>query len=287
MSKGAHIFGMIVLLVFTASSCIKDTLPECPPQLVIKLVIKDTNYFNIAQFGELSPEDASQPFAHFSGAICYTLTDLTTSQVVRQSDIIVPTGNTPEYFVFFNDLPEGKYELSVWGNITKEIPPGILHQNGLEHTDIYAGYARLTVSSQTQEQTLELERAKGKLVVFCRNFPAEVTQMNLTLAPVYQSTDVHFNYQRSTNIQKTTGIQAINETFVAPTPQGNSTKLNLSFFTNTRADTPVLTVPQMDITMRRNEISAVAVDYDIIGGAWEIWTFINGEWNMIHHLDIK
>ena len=39
--------------------------------------------------------------------------------------------------------------------------------------------------SQNQEQTLELERAKGKLVIFCRNFPTEVAQMSLKLSPVY------------------------------------------------------------------------------------------------------
>ena len=143
---------MVVLLVFITSSCIKDTLPECPPQLVVKLVIKDTNYFNIAQFSELSPEDSAQPFTHFSGTICYILTNTTTGQIVRQSDIIVPVGNTPDFSLSFNDLSEGKYELSVWGNITKEIPLGILHQNGLEHTDIYTGYARLTILSQNQEQ---------------------------------------------------------------------------------------------------------------------------------------
>ena len=106
---------MVVLLVFITSSCIKDTLPECPPQLVVKLVIKDTNYFNIAQFSELSPEDSAQPFTHFSGTICYILTNTTTGQIVRQSDIIVPVGNTPDFSLSFNDLSEGKYELSVWG----------------------------------------------------------------------------------------------------------------------------------------------------------------------------
>ena len=53
--------------------------------------------------------------------------------------------------------------------------------------------------------------------------------MSLKLSPVYQSTDVLLNYQGNANIQKTTGAQAINETFVAPTPQGNSTKLDLNF----------------------------------------------------------
>jgi len=97
---------MVVLLVFIASSCIKDTLPECPPQLVVKLVIKDTNYFNIAQFSELSPEDSAQPFTHFSGTICYILTNTTTGQIVRQSDIIVPPGIEPFASVYSNSLSD-------------------------------------------------------------------------------------------------------------------------------------------------------------------------------------
>ena len=43
-------------------------------------------------------------------------------------------------------------------------------------------------------------------------------------------------------------------------------------FGNTRIATPVLTVPPMDITKRRNEISAVAVDYDVPNNAWERWS---------------
>ena len=43
----------------------------------------------------------------------------------------------------------------------------------------------------------------------------------------------------------------------------------------------------MDIAMHRNEISAVAIDYDETGGAWEIWTYTEGEWTKVHHLDIE
>ena len=43
-------------------------------------------------------------------------------------------------------------------------------------------------------------------------------------------------------------------------------------FGNTRIATPILTVPPMDITKRRNEISAVAVDYDVPNNAWERWS---------------
>lgn len=119
MSRGAHSFCMVVLLVFITSSCIKDTLPECPPQLVVKLVIKDTNYFNIAQFSELSPEDSTQPFTHFSGTICYILTNTTTGQIVRQSDIIVPVGNTPDFSPFLQRFVRRKIRTICLGKYNK------------------------------------------------------------------------------------------------------------------------------------------------------------------------
>ena len=46
MSKGAHSFCMVVLLVFIASSCIKDTLPECPPQFAELCYIEIVSIFN-------------------------------------------------------------------------------------------------------------------------------------------------------------------------------------------------------------------------------------------------
>ena len=288
MSKNVHSFCMVVLLAVLASSCIKETLPECPSEMIVKLVIKDMNYSNIAHFPELSPESTSQPFSHFSGSLYYILTDAATKQTVRESEIMVLNDNNPDYTITFNDLPAGKYELSVWGNVTNAIPIGILHQNGLEHTDIYTAQATLSIIPDSQTQTVELVRAKGKLVVFCRNFPSNISVLSLAIAPVYQSVDATLNYQGSTNIQKSTTLQAINETFVAPTPQGSTTKLDLSFYTtDSRATMPVLKVPQMDIAMHRNEISAVAIDYDETGGAWEIWSYTEGEWTKVHHLDIE
>lgn len=288
MSKVALNFCMVVLLALLADSCIKEDPSDCPTQFTVKLIVKDINYFNIAQFSELSAEAEAQPFAHFSNTLYYTVTNKVTGQIVQQSDILAMSGSSQDYTVTLNGLPVGEYEFSVWGNTTNDIPAGILHQNGLEHTDIYTARATLNITPESQSQTVALERTKGKLVVFCRNFPDDITGINLSASPVYQSVDNFLNYQGSTNVQKSATRTVINTTLLAPTLQDNSTTLNLNFDRQTtRATSPVLSIPPIAVTIHRNEITAVSLDYDIISSALEIWAYVNGEWTMIHRLDIR
>ena len=70
--------------------------------------------------------------------------------------------------------------------------------------------------------------------------------------------------------------------------QRGHSKLTLTFYTGgTRAsETPYLKLPVMEMDMRRNEITAVSIDYNTSEGIWEIKMFIRGEWITIHRLDI-
>ena len=52
------------------------------------------------------------------------------------------------------------------------------------------------------------------------------------------------------------------------------------------SETPYLKLPVMEMDMRRNEITAVSIDYNTSEGIWEIKMFIRGEWITIHRLDI-
>ena len=65
-------------------------------------------------------------------------------------------------------------------------------------------------------------------------------------------------------------------------------QINFDFYTGgTRAsETPYLKLPVMEMDMRRNEITAVSIDYNTSEGIWEIKIFIRGEWITIHRLDI-
>lgn len=287
-SRVAHTLCMVVLLILTGS-CIKDDLSDCPPQYQVQVSVKDKNYFNINEFPELSRLDENLPFRTYTGTIYYALRDAVTNALVKESTVDVVNGNDQKHSIVFDNIPYGDYFLTVWGNLTTEYPAGVLHQDGKEHTDIYVATRKLSFTDGAQAAELFLERAKGKLLLLCTNFPPTVTQIGQKVDKVYQYVDENFNYSGNASVSKNVPFQSTLETFMAPTVAGGSSKLNLTFYTNgTRAEAaPMLVLPEMDITFRRNEISAVRVDYNTLDHKWDISLFINGEWTMIHRLDIQ
>lgn len=288
MNKLVHSFCMVVLLILV-SSCIKDDYSDCPAQYVVKVSVKDKNYFNVSQFPQLARVDETLPFNNFSGNIYYTLRNVATGAVQQESSIMPVIGNDRDYSIAFDEIPAGEYVLTIWGNLTSDYPAGVLHKDGKEHTDIYLASRRLSFSSKPQTTEMTLERTKGKLVLFCTNFPASVTRVEEDILPVYQSVDENFSYSGSGPISKSATVQPIVETLLAPSVAGNTAKLNLRFYTaDTRAGSePYLTLPEMDLTVRRNEITAMLIDHNTAAGVLEIWNYIDGAWTMIHRLDIK
>lgn len=159
---------------------------------------------------------------------------------------------------------------------------------GKEHTDIYVTSGDLHFSPDYQTEELTLERTKGKLLLLCSNFPSEITRIEQNVSHVYQSTDAGLNYSGSTQVDKNVPFTSVLETLLAPTSAEGHSKLTLTFYTGgTRAsETPYLKLPVMEMDMRRNEITAVSIDYNTSEGIWEIKMFIRGEWITIHRLDI-
>ena len=96
------------------------------------------------------------------------------------------------------------------------------------------------------------------------------------------------NYAGSTQVDKNVPFTNVLETVLAPSSVDGHSKLALTFYaTDTRAsESPYLKLPEMEVDMRRNEITAVSIDYNTSEGIWEIKMFIRGEWLTIHRLDI-
>ncbi|RGN32634.1 hypothetical protein DXB65_17870 [Bacteroides oleiciplenus] len=282
-----HYLYMVVLLGFT-SSCISDDLSDCPTtQYVVQISVKDKNYKNIGSFPQLEPKEENTPFRSFEGTIYYTLSESTTRARIRESAVMVVNGEDQMYSITFNNIPEGEYILTVWGNMTQEYPVGILHQDNKEHTDIYMTSRKLRFDSSYQTTELSLERTKGLLLLLCSNFPAVVTSLKQNISHLYQSVDANFNYTGTTNVEKRVPLQATVTTFLAPNAEEDSS-LKLSFYTDaTKSTTPFLELPDINLTIKRNEISAIAIDYKATDGVYEIWMFIQEQWTMIHRLDIK
>ena len=283
MSKIAHITCMVVLLMLTVS-CIKDSLSDCPVQYAVEVSIQDKNYSNVNQFLDLIPEDESLPFSHFAGTVYYTLSNPLTGEIVRQSAVL-PSNNTgANYTIAFNDVPAGEYELLVWGNLTNNVSAGILHPDNKEHTDIYAAGTKINITTGNHTSKLALARAKGKLVIFYKNFPSDIARIHQTISPVFQSTDAYLNYSGSTSVEKEMDLAASTEMLVAPSLPDGKAKLTLNFY-NTSGE-PVLVSPETDITLQRNQISALTVDFNDIDNTLEIWMFIDGAWKIVHQLDV-
>lgn len=277
---------MAVLLALTGS-CISDDLSDCPAsQYVVQISVKDKNYKNIEDFPQLEFKEENMPFYRFEGTVYYILSESATRARIRESAVMTVNGEDRTYSIIFNNIPEGEYILTVWGNMTREYSAGVLHQDNKEHTDIYMVSRTLRFDRTYQTTELSLERTKGLLLLFCSNFPTVVTSIEQNINHLYQSVDADFNYTGITNVEKRVPLQTAVTTLLAPTSEGVS-NLKLRFYTDaTRMTTPFLELPDMNLTIKRNEISAIAVDYKATDGVYEIWMFVQEQWTMIHRLDI-
>ena len=283
-----HNFCMVVLLILI-SSCIREDLSDCPPsQYEIKVSVKDKNYTNISSFPQLTPMDENAPFSSFEGTVYYILSDAVTGSRVKESSLSAVGGADQTFTISFNDVPDGEYTLTVWGNMTAEYPAGVLHQDGKEHTDIYMATRTFKLDRNYKTDEVPLERMKGKFLLLCTNFPSAVNRVEQTVSQVYQSVDANRNYSGSTQVTKSMAFQPVLQTLLAPTSQEGVSKLKLSFYADaTRASDAFLELPEMDLNMKRNEISAISVDFKAPDGVFEIWSFVDGEWTMLHRLGIQ
>ncbi|MDD6210573.1 MAG: hypothetical protein PUB21_08220 [Bacteroidales bacterium] len=282
MNKTIHYFVFAVLLAI-ASSCIKSDLPECPPQFTVQVLVKDRNYFNIDDFPQLTKADDNLPFGYFIKTLYYTLRNRATNKVIRYSALIQTDKDESDiYTLTFNDIPEGEYELIVWGNLETITNIGSLHPDNKEYADIYAASATLNFTRGYKKAEVLMQRVKGKLLLLYKNFPAEYTSIKQSIDNITQSVDTRFKYDGVTRVEKDIPVQNSDEIRLAPTTEGSLSKLQIVF----NSGVSTLALPDINITVNRNEITAVSVDYNAIEGIWEIQAYINGEWTTIHRLDI-
>lgn len=284
MYKMVYSFCIVVLLL-TLNSCIREDLSGCPTNYMVKVTVKDKNYSNIDNFPQLTKVDENLPFSSYSGTIYYIVKNASTGVVVQESSVLTTSGDNPYYSIELKELPSGDYEVAVWGNLTSDVPAGTLHKDGTEYMDLYTAAGKFSFHPGAEVGTLELQRTKGKAVVFCTNFPSNVTQIEINVSPIYQFVDPYLNYSGVTQVTKSSSLSSINELFIAPSLMGTPAKLNVRFYADNSSN-PILIIPEISTNIFPNEIAAMKVDYNTSSGSWEIWVNIHGEWMMIHQLDI-
>lgn len=267
------------------SSCLFEDVSECPSGLLVTVSVKDKNYFNIDQFEALSKVDEKQPFTTFIHTLSYELNSLQTGQTIQKSILSPLSSSNATYSFPIDKLPEGSYVLTVWGNLSTGQAPDELHPDRLESTDLYLASRRIEWTGSSATVSLELERTKGKLVLFCRNFPPTIRSTEEEIDPVYQRVSPFLVYSGQTQVEKKASFSALEEWMIAPSPEGDPSKLDVRFYT---ADPtrPALTLPPLQVTIRRNELTAIRIDYNNSQKYWEIWCYIDSRWALVHHLDI-
>ena len=279
------VLASILLLPF--NSCIKEDLEECPVQFTVKVFVEDKQYINIDDVPQLGKKDETLPFRDFVGTLYYTLKNRATGETTLASSYTPVLDNASFYTIVLNDIPEGNYDLTVWGNVTQEALSGILHQNHTELTDLYLGSAEVVIDKPVGESQLNLKRAKGNLVLLCNNFPSNITLMEQNVSDISQMVDPQFVYSGSDVVSKSAPIQPVNQFFLAPTVSGKTSKVNLHFYNpNDSTDAGNLRLPEINMTIMRNKASLISVDYKKETQSWEIWTSIDGKWTLIHQLGI-
>ena len=286
MARKILYIAYFMMLSALPSSCIDDD--DCSVSHTVNIGIKDKNYFNVSSFPEVSPVNEQLPFRNFSNNIYYLLRNTDTGEITRKSTLTDVTDDNSSYSLHLTDIPEGNYNLSVWGNIVTGIPPGTLHPNGQEHTDIFMASALLKIGSCPSSHALSMERTKGKLLVLCTNFPEGYTHLQANIKHVSQTSDERLVFEGDTEVNKDQRLKSINEILLAPTPTGGSTLVNISFYASeTRSAVLPLIIPETKITISRNELTAVRVDYNNQNNTWDISVYADGRWTLIHHLDIS
>lgn len=275
-------------------SCVKEHLPECPYQYKIHLLIKDKNYTNTPIAG-VDVVDENLPFRQYISTIYYTLRTLNTDENTITPVLNTITGNEKEVELILNQIPDGEYLLTVWGNVdfigNTVSNPAILHKNKEEGTDEYITFDILTIQTGVmQEKSMGLERIKGKLVVTFDNLPANITTITEKVTSLYQHIDDQRIYSQKTDVQKSksgngSSLNRI-ETCLAPTISEEFSLLFLAFY-ESGSNTPIVSLPPIEINITRNTVSAVNINYNSPQDLLEIWVYIDDEWTLIRSLNIN
>lgn len=295
---------LLLLLALLAASCIRDDLEPCPP-LSIKLSITDKNYENVRTVEEATglslalPED--QPFRYYIQRLYYTLYNRDTEELITTRRLHDVQGDAQMATVYDipADLPYGNYALVVWGNIAGD--EGImgnggaydLHQDRVEGYDVYHGLLTFTYDEYNAEFVCPLQRVKGQLLILAEQLPADVNWSRKAVTGV--SGNVSYDLQYTPGDAETVVTERSweagltntrSETDLAPTVTDKST-VYVRFFDDAAMQTPAAEPQPVDVTMRRNEITALRYVYDAATNSFHIYLLVDDSWRVVHDMGIE
>mgnify|MGYP000652005599 FL=1 len=311
MSRGIKILYVLpVAVCLLWSSCIRDSIPPCPP-LQVTLTVKDKNYFNIddaVKLGLMERKAENLPFCDYVSTLYYIVHDAEGKVVAGQKNALVDNDNQTQLITLPESLPYGKYTLTVWGNMKSDEPLGEdattaeMEAVGAAANDIYLASATFDYRYGNEEHLLAMERTKGDLLIKAEGIPDNIDFSTKDIQDIYNFVDNGFHYSSLTDIHTELDWQEIrseikSETLMCPSPSYEGSTLSVMFIDKSAAGSqgraayyPTLEPQDINITMGRNEITILKYVYVDEGGSgegdFEIYLRVNDNWELLHGMEL-
>ncbi|WP_270765083.1 FimB/Mfa2 family fimbrial subunit [Phocaeicola plebeius] len=311
MSKGIKILYVLpVAVCLLWSSCIRDSIPPCPP-LQVTLTVKDKNYFNIddaVKLGLMERKAENLPFRDYVSTLYYIVHDAEGKVVAEQKNTLVDNDDQTQLITLPESLPYGKYTLTVWGNMKSDEPLGEdattaeMEAVGAAANDIYLASATFDYRYGNEEHLLAMERTKGDLLIKAEGIPDNIDFSTKDIQDIYNFVDNGFQYSTLTDIHTELDWQEIrseikSETLMCPSPSYEGSTLSVMFIDKSAAGTqgratyhPTPEPQDVNITMGRNEITILKYVYVDEGGSgegdFEIYLRVNDNWELLHGMEL-
>ena len=291
------IYGMALAMSFT--SCVREDLDQCSP-LRINIEVKDKNYVNVDQTAPDEKRDEKQPLRSFIPSLSYRLSRLNddgTQQVIVEEKGFEVEGDGFAYPVSFDpDMPFGKYVFTVWGGMKKRGELNLdknellLHPEHSQGDDVYLVCDTLVYDENHYCYTSEMERTKGKLVIWAENLPAGYHLMDTEVSQLYGKVNSSFLYSEETSVFHESEIEAGAKTktsiFLASSFQKHKSVVDVNFYKNSGegagSSSSVLSPDNVKVSMERNKITVLKYVYDSDHNRFTIYMKVNDNWEEIH-----
>lgn len=287
----------LLLAPLLLSSCIHEDLESCPP-LQVQLTVTDKNYSNVNSVPQETPKSETLAFDEYIPTLYYALRNAETGNIVEEKGVFNVTGSEQTLPLSFSSgLSFGKYVLTVWGGLPDNFSladnslTSIIHKGTQEGSDIYLAHDTLVYDIDHYTFTLGMKRVTGKLILEVTNLPVSVRYTNKSISNIFQQVNYQFAYTNPITVSKSDTWAPSKEvmlyTKLAPSTGNLKSLLHLDFYDSPSLTTPTLTPDDVNVTMKRNELTTLKYVYDEKAQDFIIYMWMNDGWEIINDLGIN
>lgn len=280
-------------------SCVRDDLAVCPPGAArVVVAVRDKNYDNAAEAGTPLIDENLPMTSYVSSLVirnylqdsgAYRVYDETLASNERVHPLAAwrLARNVNQIVAMANHSAGARQYLAGQTAVA-------LHPEGAEGEDIYLGNRQINYPN-AQEDTIWLYRTKGLLIIEPVNTPSDLRSLAITVGNLYAAADATTDaaepivYSGTASVAKsfdgTVAAAAAGTRYsamLAPSVGAAASTLEMVFtFGNGTVETVSL-----EVVIRRNHITLIRPQYDVLTQTWLIEVMVDGNWVKIENLNI-